>query len=88
MTNTVLFKSMIDRYNEHAFTHEYIWGFCYKGNIYMTITDSSMMNLICKLDRASRGAGYSLRFCPNTDQKVLLMAQDRKEHTSELQSRI
>ena len=79
MTNTVLFKSMIDRYNEHSFTHQYIWGFIYKGNVYMTITDSSIMNLICKLDRASRGAGYSLRFCPNTDQKMLLMAQSTTE---------
>lgn len=80
MTNTTLFKSMIDRYNEHAFTHEYIWGFYYKGNVYMTITNSSVMALVCKLDKASRGAGYSLRFCPNTAQKLLLLA----DHSTEL----
>ena len=73
-TNTALFKTMIDRYNEVAFTHQYIWGFTYKKNVYMAITDSSYMDIVCKLDKASRGAGYALRFCPNTDQKLALMA--------------
>ena len=74
MTNTALFKTMIDRYNDAAFTHQYIWGFTYKKNVYMAITDSSYMDIVCKLDKASRGAGYALRFCPNTDQKMALMA--------------
>ena len=73
MTNTALFKSMIDRYNSVAFTHEYIWGYEYKGNIYMAITSADYMPIVCKLDKASRGAGYSLRFCPNAQQKIALM---------------
>lgn len=73
MTNTALFKTMIDRYNSVAFTHEYIWGYEYKSNIYMTITSADYMPIICKLDKASRGAGYSLRFCPNAQQKIALM---------------
>ena len=28
---------------------------------------------MCKLDKASRGAGYALRFCPNAQQKLFLM---------------
>lgn len=79
MTNTTLFNSLINRYNERAFTHEYIWGYTYKGNVYMTIANGSVMALICKLDKASRGAGYSLRFCPNTAQKLFLMAQPTTE---------
>ena len=39
----------------------------------MAITTSEMMSFICKLDRASRGAGYALRFCPNAEQKMALM---------------
>lgn len=73
MMNTVLFKDMIDRYNKVAYTHDYIWGFEYKGNIYMAVTDESVMPYVCKLDKASRGAGYALRFCPTTAQKLLLL---------------
>lgn len=74
MMNTALFYSMCNRYNQIAYTHNYIWGFEYKNNAYMAITDSSYMAHVCKLDKASRGAGYALRFCPNTQQKVALMA--------------
>ena len=73
MTNTALFMNLIDRYNAVAYTHEYIWGFEYKGNIYMSMTDSSAMAHVCKLDKASRGCGMALRFCPTADQKLALM---------------
>jgi hypothetical protein len=73
MMNTALFMNLIDRYNAVAYTHNYIWGFEFKGNIYMAITDSSYMPHICTLDKASRGAGYALRFSPNAQQKIALM---------------
>ena len=73
MTNTALFQTMIDRYNEHAFTHSYIFGFTLKGVVYMAHADASVMPYVCKLDKASRGAGFALRFCPNTMQKLALM---------------
>ncbi len=72
--NEILFKNLVDRYNALAFTHNYIWGFTFKGVVYMAITDKSYMDYVCKLDKASRGAGYALRFCPTTSQKMLLMA--------------
>ena len=72
-TNTALHMNLIDRYNAVAFTHEYIWGFEYKGNVYMAITDASVMPFVTCLDKASRGAGYALRFCPNAQQKLALM---------------
>jgi hypothetical protein len=65
--------NLIDRYNAVAFTHEYIWGFEYKGNVYMATTDASVMPFVTCLDKASRGAGYALRFCPNAQQKLALM---------------
>lgn len=71
--NEIIFKNLVDRYNSLAYTHEYIWGFSFKGVVYMAITDKSYMDYVCKLDRASRGAGYALRFCPTTSQKMLLM---------------
>lgn len=75
MTNTALFMALINRYNALAFTSNYIWGFTYKGNIYMTTTDHSFLPYICKLDKASRGAGYALRFCPNNKQKIALISK-------------
>ena len=73
MMNTALFVNLIDRYNAVAYTHQYIWGFICNGNVYMAITDSTYMAHVCKLDKASRGAGYALRFCPNVQQKMALM---------------
>ena len=36
MTNPTIFEHMIDGYNTRAYTHEYIFGFEYKGAIYMS----------------------------------------------------
>lgn len=69
----ILFKMLIDRYNAVAYTHNYIWGFEYKKVIYMAITKADMMPFVCKLDKASRGAGYALRFCPTAEQKIALL---------------
>lgn len=74
MTNTTLFNSMIQRYNEHSFTHNYIFGFEYKGNIYMVEATSEALPYILTLDKASRGAGYSLRFKPTVEQRLYLMS--------------
>lgn len=72
-TNTTILYNLIDRYNNMAYTHRYIWGFTLKGVVYMAVTSSKKMPYICKLDKASRGAGYALRFCPTTEQKMFLM---------------
>lgn len=72
-TNTALHLNLINRYNAVAYTHEYVWGFTYKKNVYMAVTDASMMPFVTCLDKASRGAGYALRFCPNAEQKVALL---------------
>ena len=73
MTNTALLNHMIEKYNALAYTHEYIFGFSYKGNIYQAFVSSSFLSSILTLDRASRGAGCSLRFCPTNDIKVALL---------------
>lgn len=73
MTNITLHAHMINRYNELAYTHNYIWGFALDGVVYMATTGSDLMPYITCLDKASRGQGYSLRFKPNKEQKMLLM---------------
>ena len=73
MTNTILLQAMTNQYNAVAYTHNYIFGFSYKGNIYMAFTDGTCLPYLLKLDKASRGQGYSLRFCPNMAQKTALL---------------
>jgi len=74
MMNALL-ASMIDRYNEKAYTHNYIYGFCFQNLVYMVKADADIMPYVLKLDKASRGQGYALRFCPTTTQKILLLSK-------------
>lgn len=73
MKNTVIFEKLINFYNERSAAHEYIFGFQFAGNIYMSRVDSSLLPFVMTLDKASRGQGMSLRFKPNKVQKALLM---------------
>lgn len=75
MTNTTLLATMTARYNELSFTHNYIYGFFFKNTVYMVHATAEIMPYILKLDKASRGAGYSLRFCPTIEQKAMLLAK-------------
>ena len=73
--NTTLFNHLINEYNRLAYTHEYIFGFTYKGVVYSVKVDAKVLPYVLKLDKASRGAGYSLRFKPTNEQKLYLIAQ-------------
>lgn len=72
MENTALLYNMIRAYNSKAFTHEYLFGFSDRGNIYVARTNSKILPYVCCLDSASRGYGRSLRFRPTKAQKELL----------------
>ena len=67
-----MFNYLVNEYNRLAYTHNYIFGFEYKGVVYAVTTDNAILPYILKLDKASRGAGYSLRFKPTKAQKALL----------------
>lgn len=73
--NTTIFEFLIAEYNRLAYTHQYIFGFVYKKVVYAVTTDNAVLPYVLKLDKASRGAGYSIRFCPTNEQKVLLIAK-------------
>ena len=75
MNNISLLHSMTTAYNKAAFTHLYIFGFIYKKNVYMAHATEHELPYLLKLDKASRGQGYALRFCPNTEQKLMLLPQ-------------
>ena len=74
--NTITFERLINGYNALSFTHNYIFGYEYKGNVYATSVTAEVLPYILKLDKASRGAGYALRFCPTVEQKLFLMMQN------------
>lgn len=73
-TNVNLFKTMVDFYNTVSYTHQYIFGVMYKGNVYMVKADSDILAYVLMLDKAGRGNGHSLRFRPNNSIKVMLIA--------------
>lgn len=72
---TTLKTAMQNFYNEHAYTHNYIMGVNYKGIVYAVTTTEDIVNNCTTLDKASRGAGYALKFKPNNDIRRYLIAQ-------------
>jgi hypothetical protein len=73
--NVALFKKMVEFYNTNAYTHEYMFGFRFNGNIWLVNVTSEFLPYALTLDKASRGAGYALRFKPNRGVKTELLAQ-------------
>ena len=80
MITNPIFKAMMDRQNELSYTHNYIFGLAFNGNIYATFTDESVLPYVCTLDKASskNGGRYSLRYKPNKAQKATLFANSEK----------
>lgn len=75
MKNELIFNTLINGYNKIAFTHEYIFGFTDRHMVYVAFATADLMPYVCKLDKASRGCGYALRFVPTVAQKELLKMQ-------------
>lgn len=76
MTNLIVFNNLINGYNALSFTHNYIFGFTDRGNVYAAFTTSEVLPYVCTLDKASRGCGFALRFKPNKAQKEFLKGFD------------
>ena len=83
MSRNEIKRTLVQFYNRHAFTHKYILGFESNGSIYYVVVDGSDLDLVTVLDKASRGAGFALRFKPNKAQKNLLIELDAKVLCSE-----
>ena len=81
--NETMFNYLINEYNRLAYTHEYILGFAYKGVVYAVKTNADVLPYILKLDKASRGAGYSIRFKPTVAQKIMLLGMGAEVVCSE-----
>lgn len=81
--NTALKEKMVEFYNTNAFTHNYIFGFRMNGNIWLVKVTSEILPFVLMLDKASRGAGYALRFKPNKAVKTLLLSKGAEVLCSE-----
>lgn len=81
--NVALFRKMVEFYNNNAFTHNYIFGFRFNGNIWMVKVTSEILEAVLKLDKASRGAGYALRFKPNKSIKSYMLSRGAEVLCSE-----
>lgn len=76
MENKVIKNMLQNGYHNLAFTDKYIMVYRLKGTVYFTVCNRHMVDKVTCLDRASRGAGYALRFKPNTADKLLLMTEN------------
>ena len=76
MKNTEMFRFLISNYHALSATDNYIYGFTFNGMVYAVFTDHKTLAMLCTLDKASRGAGYALRFKPNKAVKAMLMAMN------------
>ena len=71
--NNDLLKTMSKIYQTKNACHNYILGFTFKGVVYAVVVNADDIAQFMKLDKASRGKGYSLRFKPTTAQKMSLI---------------
>lgn len=78
MNKKAIFESMVKYYISKSYTHNYIVVFTFDGVVYMVIVGNDFFNNGVKLDKASRGAGYSIRFKPNKSDKINLLAKGAK----------
>ena len=77
MNNMAAHKNLSERYTAKAYTHNYIFTFEFMGNVWaLTLenVNADQLQTLTKLDRASRGAGLSLRFKPSNRDKAALLS--------------
>jgi hypothetical protein len=76
MDNANIMKNLVDYYTETAYTDNYIFGFVSANMVYAVSLKKAddILPYIMKLDIASRGQGYALRFKPDKAQKALLLS--------------
>ena len=77
MKNETLRSQMINKYHRLSAVKDYILGITLDGVVYAVICDHKALPYVAKLDKASRGAGYSLRFAPTVAEKRSLLSNYR-----------
>ena len=81
MKNLAIQMKLAGDYSNHAYTHNYIFTFEFCDNIWALVLEdvnADKLMTLTKLDKASRGAGYALRFKPTKSDKAALLAMGAK----------
>ena len=73
LVKACIITKMVRFYNEHAFTHFYMVAFNWKKMVVVAYLNGEELEKVSTLDKASRGAGYALRFKPNMAQKAYML---------------
>ena len=68
-----IFNTLLNNYISVNYAHSYIMGFSYSDMVYMTIVTDSALCDLARLDKASRGQGYALRYRPSKAQKQAIV---------------
>ena len=79
--NPAIYRKQCETYTNNAFTHDYIFTFEFSGNFYALTLEgvtAEMLMTLCKQDKASRGAGFSVRFRPSNADKLALVNMGAK----------
>jgi hypothetical protein len=77
MTNANIMHNLLSFYTRRAYTDNYVFGFVAHNMVYAVSIQHAddILPFIMKLDKASRGQGFSLRFKPDKAQKTLLLSK-------------
>lgn len=78
MENKALFREMNELYTKNSFAHNYVLGYTINGNVYACFCDERILPYVMSLSKASRGAGYALRFRPTRAQKEIFRTENNE----------
>lgn len=73
LVKAITIKAMVEFYNRMAYTHHYMVAFNYQNMVMVAYISGDQLADITILDKASRGAGKSLRFKPSKAQKTYML---------------
>ena len=67
------YETLFAAYCKNSATSHFLLGFTYYGEMYVVEADYKLLYAVCKLDKASRNNGFSLRYAPTYDKKLMLL---------------
>ena len=70
---TYTYDTLFAAYRKNSATSHFLLGFTYYGEMYVVEADYELLYAVCKLDKASRNNGFSLRYAPTYDKKLMLI---------------
>ena len=81
-----IYETLFAAYRKNSVTSHFLLGFTYYGEMYVVEADYDLLYAVCKLDKASRNNGFSLRYAPTYDKKLMLInhgARKLSDYTKE-----